>query len=81
MPSVFFTASARKALEKLPRTDQERIGEKIDLLEKGGRVDSKKLANPPNCYRIRVGDYRILFTLVEGEATIYRIVHRKEAYR
>ncbi len=81
MPAVYFKPSARKALEKLPRQDQVRIAEKIDRLAAGDHVDLKKLADPPNSYRLRVGDYRILFTLIRGDATIYRIAHRKEAYR
>jgi mRNA interferase RelE/StbE len=34
-------------------------------------------------YRLRVGDYRILFTIddVAKEVRVYRLKHRKEAYR
>jgi mRNA interferase RelE/StbE len=44
---------------------------------------SKKLSGSAALWRIRVGDYRVLYEIVEAEKEIkiYRIAHRKEAYR
>ncbi|HHB91097.1 MAG TPA: hypothetical protein ENK60_07280 [Anaerolineae bacterium] len=32
-------------------------------------------------YRLRVGDYRILFEVEEDQIVIYRVRHRKDVYR
>jgi mRNA interferase RelE/StbE len=41
----------------------------------------KRLTNFIPEYRLRVGDYRILFEVEERKIFIYRVVHRKDAYR
>jgi len=45
--------------------------------------NSKKLSGSSALWRIRVGDYRVLYEIVESkkEIKIYKIAHRKEAYR
>jgi mRNA interferase RelE/StbE len=45
--------------------------------------NSKKLSGSSALWRIRVGDYRVLYEIVEAEKKIkiYKIAHRKEAYR
>ena len=43
--------------------------------------DVKRLTNFTPEYRLRVGDYRVLFE-IEGQAVvIYRVLHRKDAYK
>lgn len=41
----------------------------------------KKLKNADSAYRIRVGDYRIGFTVAEDTITFVRVLHRKDIYR
>ncbi|MBI4688494.1 MAG: type II toxin-antitoxin system RelE/ParE family toxin, partial [Nitrospirae bacterium] len=41
----------------------------------------KKLTNHTPEYRLRVGDWRVLFEVLEDNIIIYRIRHRKEVYR
>jgi len=43
--------------------------------------DIKKLANFYPGYRLRVGHWRVLFEVTNGKIIVYRIIHRKEAYR
>nr|CBX31563.1 hypothetical protein N47_E50750 [uncultured Desulfobacterium sp.] len=43
--------------------------------------DVKRLANFTPEYRLRVGDYRILFETYKDKITIYRILHRKDVYK
>jgi mRNA interferase RelE/StbE len=43
--------------------------------------DFKKLTNFTPEYRLRVGDYRVLFEVEEHKIIVYRIIHRKDAYR
>ena len=42
--------------------------------------DIKKLNNFEPEYRLRVGDYRVLFEIEDNNLIIYRIKHRKNAY-
>ena len=44
--------------------------------------DVKRLTNFTPEYRLRVGDYRVLFEVEEtGRVVVYRVRHRREAYR
>lgn len=56
------------------------IFSKIESLSSNLQGDVKKLANFTPEYRLRVGDYRILFETEGDKIVIYRIRHRKEAY-
>ena len=74
-----------KKLLRFPKKDQQKIVEKIDLLKENPKPDGyKKLSghNDQPLYRIRVGDYRIVYT-VEEDCLIILIVevgHRKDIY-
>jgi mRNA interferase RelE/StbE len=43
--------------------------------------DVKRLTNFTPEYRLRIRDYRVLFEIEEETIVIYRIRHRREAYR
>ena len=80
---VRFTAGAAKELRSLPARLVERIAIKIDALADEPRPDGcKKLKNSQNGYRIRIGDYRVLYTIADGllVINIICVAHRKEAY-
>ena len=67
--------------KKIPKKTLELIIKKIEILENNLTGNVKHLTNFTPEYRLRVGNYRILFE-VEGEyIKIYRIKHRKEAYK
>lgn len=54
---------------------------KIEEISDNLKGDVKHLTDSTPEFRLRVGDYRVLFE-IEGEAIIiYRIRHRREAYR
>ncbi len=75
--------SAEKELEKLQTQDQERILEKLfSLKEKPFPDGAIKLKGHPG-YRLRVGDYRILYEMDTKSRviTVSAIGHRKEVYR
>lgn len=46
-------------------------------------TDSKKLRDTEHTYRVRVGDYRIIYQIntIDREITICRVRHRKDAYK
>ena len=66
----------------MSRMLRERIIEKFDEISKDPRgTDSKKLDDAT--YRVRVGDYRIVYHVNDAEDTVLvtRIRHRREVYR
>jgi mRNA interferase RelE/StbE len=71
---------AIKDLKGLSTVDAQKIILKIRGLEQGLTGDIKKLTNFTPEYRLRVGDYRVLFEIEQQQILIYRIKHRKEAY-
>jgi mRNA interferase RelE/StbE len=82
--AVEFKPSADKALKRLPVAVQRRIVTATELLAHNPRpVGAVKLAGEENTYRLRVGDYRIVYEIHENRLIILvlRVAHRKDAYR
>ena len=84
MLSLTYSRRALKDLRTLPGVDRLRILDRLEAYaaepEAPGH-DVLPLAGQPGDYRLRFGDWRALFTLTEAEMTVYRIRHRREAYR
>ena len=81
---VVVARRAVKALASLPRAEQQRVRAAIDLLAENPR--------PPGCvalegesgvYRVRVGDYRILYEVHDRRLVVQviRLGHRRDIYR
>lgn len=80
---IFIKRSAGKELEKTRGKDGQKIIEKIRSLATNPRpVGVKKLSGEEK-YRVRQGDYRILYKIEEEiiTVTVVRIAHRKDVYR
>ncbi len=78
-----FTSRAQKELDKIDDKTALRISQKIFQLENYPYgLDSQKLAGGKG-YRIRLGDYRVVYTIdkVTQTITIIKIGHRREVYR
>lgn len=79
-----FTASASREFRALDRQLQRRISEKVyALCQDPFPSGSKKLKAQADHFRIRVGDYRIVYR-VDGKRVvivIVRVGHRKDVYR
>jgi len=58
-----------------------RVIEKIEGLQNNLDGDVKRLTTFTPEYRLRVGDYRVLFEIEGQNVIIYRVIHRKDAYR
>ena len=71
---------AVKDLDTLDRQTARRVVEKIRGLENNLAGDVKRLTNFTPEYRLRVGDYRVLFEIEGDRVIIYRIKHRSRAY-
>jgi mRNA interferase RelE/StbE len=81
---IFIKQSAIKELKRLPEKDQGKVIYTIHQLELNPHpIGSKKLKGSENRWRIRIGDYRILYELNTDRkiVEIFRILHRKDAYR
>ena len=75
-----FKPKAVKDLQAIPRKTQQRILDKIERLQDNLQGDVRKLTDFTPEYRLRVGDYRVLFEIEQQALVIYRIRHRKESY-
>ena len=62
---------AQKFLKKLPRPDETRVLKAIANLPDEG--DRKQMKGHPGFFRLRVGDYRIIYTVDNGQL-IVRVV-------
>ncbi len=78
---IDFKPRALKDLKALPPAEYRRIASKIEGLEDGLTGDVKKLTNFTPEYRLRVGNYRVLFEVESGAVVVYRVLHRKDAYQ
>ncbi len=80
---LLLTQSAEKDLRHLLKPDRQRIKAKIDGLADEPRPRGCQKLVSREGYRIRVGVYRITYGIDDNarEVTVYRILHRKDAYR
>ena len=76
--------AAFKQLERLPEDIRVRIADAINALANDPRpFGCKKLAGREAAYRLRVGDYRIVYSVNDREnvVEIIKLGHRREVYR
>jgi len=75
---------ALKSLAKIPRRELLRIKDKIDALSLEPRpTDTKKIHCDENLYRIRIGNYRVLYRIFDDKilVLIVDVDHRKDIYK
>ena len=74
--------SAIKDLKKIDRNDRRKIHSKISTLSEFPNISNvKKLTNFEPAYRLRAGNYRILFDVSGDSVEIGRVLHRKDSYK
>ena len=76
-----FKPKAIKDLKNLPVIERRRIVAKIAAMQTDLAGEVKKLTDFTPEYRLRVGDYRVLFEVNRDKLVIYRVLHRKDAYQ
>ena len=76
-----FKPRARKDLKALGTENLRRVLEKIEALADNLAGDVKRLTDYTPEYRLRIGDYRVLFGIDGSTIIVYRVVHRRQAYR
>lgn len=81
---VEMSPAAKRQIRKLPQTTQDRILDKLEELAKNPRPPGASiLENTDGLYRMRVGDYRVLYQ-VEDQVLmvlVVRVDHRSVVYR
>ncbi|MEH2283001.1 MAG: type II toxin-antitoxin system RelE/ParE family toxin [Nostoc sp.] len=81
---VKFSRGAKKQFRKLPIDVQQRIQTKINDLAIEPRPNGvKKLQDDDNSYRVRVGDYRVVYEVDDDVliVTVIKVGHRSEIYK
>jgi mRNA interferase RelE/StbE len=74
--------SAIKDLHRVDKAQRNRMHEAIGKLVDFPDVPNlKRLTNFEPAYRLRVGDYRVLFDVVDETILVGRVLHRRESYR
>ncbi len=78
-----FKASVAKDLRGLPKPDIQRILVKVEGLRENPRPPGSEKLSGDEKYRIRQGDYRILYSIDEQQVIIevVKVGHRKHVYR
>ncbi|MBI4125768.1 MAG: type II toxin-antitoxin system RelE/ParE family toxin [Deltaproteobacteria bacterium] len=82
--SIIFDKDIEKDLKKIPKKIVQNILRKTSgLAANPTPAQSLKLSGTEGTYRLRVGDYRIIYTVNDSvkEITVYHIRHRKDIYR
>jgi len=80
---VFIERNAEKNFKKTPKEIKKKIIAAVAELKNNPRpLNVRKISDSESSYRIRIGDYRIIYEIDEKrkKINIFRIRHRKEAY-
>jgi mRNA interferase RelE/StbE len=77
---IEYGASAIEDLERLPTRERAQVLRKVERLEHGLHGNIKRLQNADVAYRLRMGDYRILFDVIGNVIVVRRIGNRRDIY-
>jgi mRNA interferase RelE/StbE len=82
--SVRLSAAAQRDLDRLDTVMTERVLRRIESLAANPRPHGvEKMAGPDDLYRVRAGDWRIIYQIADRALTVLvvKIGHRREVYR
>jgi len=82
MFEIFIEERVSKEIEKMSKKLKDNLIKKLKILEKGFslELDIKKLKGFQNHYRMRIGNFRLLFYLNENNVIVYKIGKRENIY-
>jgi mRNA interferase RelE/StbE len=81
--SIEFTPRSRSQLAKLSKSVQVKLAQRIAALADDPRPPgSRKIKGYSDCYRIRCGDYRVVYATIDRDLVVLVVCagHRKEVY-
>lgn len=75
------TANARKDFKQLPKDLRISIRHEMNkMIENPTSVNLLKLKGSEDKWRLRYGDYRVMLQIIDNEAFVIAVTHRKDAY-
>ena len=79
---IYFRKSAAKELGKIPNPEVQKVIQRIESLANDPRPIGCEKLTGQEFYRIRKGNYRIIYSIQDDELTIWvvKIGHRKDIY-
>jgi mRNA interferase RelE/StbE len=77
---IEISGKAREQLRALPKEQRRNIGWRIEEMRTDLQGDVLKLQSKGSYYRLRVGNFRVLFLLADDAIKVYAVKDRKEAY-
>ncbi len=78
---IFLSRQAKKFLDRLDKSTRDRIVEKLKLLtDTPFALPYKKIKGRDNTYRIRIGDFRVIYSVRGHEIRILKIDKRERVY-
>ena len=84
MFEVLLERGVEKDLRRLPESIHERVVRAVNALSRNPRPPGcRKLTGSENDWRIRVGDYRVIYEIAAAKRIVHvnRVRHRREVYR
>jgi mRNA interferase RelE/StbE len=80
---IYFKESVEKDLRTIPKKDLGKILARIKSLATDPRPPGHEKLTGPQRYRIRQGRYRIIYSIQDGQCTVWvvKFGHRKDIYR
>jgi mRNA interferase RelE/StbE len=79
--TLIFNEEAGKDMRRLSPDVAKRVSAKIKRLCDGLAGDVKRLTNFTPEYRLRVGDWRVMFEVDGGRIIVHHVSHRSDAYQ
>lgn len=73
MYQIIIKKKAKKFIDKLPMNEKRRVVAAISILPDGTDIKAVQGKNNKGLYRLRVGEYRIIFSVDQGELIVYVI--------
>jgi mRNA interferase RelE/StbE len=80
---IFFKESVWKELRKIPKSDLKKVLSRVQQLGNDPRPMGCEKLTGLELYRIRQGNYRIVYSILDNELTVWVVTvgNRKDVYR
>jgi len=80
---ILFKESVWKDLKRVPKSDLKKILSRVEKLGHDPRPMGCEILTGEELYRLRQGNYRIVYSIQDNELTVWviRVGHRKDVYR
>lgn len=78
---VVVTPGAKKTIKNLSKVTQIAVIQKLKKMQLVTVTNAVKLSGYKNAFRVRVGNYRIVYKMMENKIYVVLVGHRKEVYK